>query len=224
MSVNENHKRTTNNNNNSYDIICYYNDPNDEPQHVNEVIRKIEKTHVENRKNGNNWIKLKLFGCLMINVLLSAPIYSYGTIYLQQKETFDEKPALIWPPIIFNSVYLLVTPWLFNTISTPASRNSRKIPADSSMFTKLTNKSVIIVFSLILSLGVSIGGFAFTYVKANFLMILMFYSVVGGKCNWRLIPFYDVTKEIYFKISLRHVIMHRNGKTVCSYQWNFKQR
>lgn len=174
----ENHKTATNDNN-IYDIICYYNEAEDEPQHVNEVISKIEKSN--RRVMGDRWIKWKLFGCLIINVLLSAPIYSYGTIYLQQKETFDEQPALIWPPIIFNSIYLFVTPWLFNTISTPASRHSRGPPTDSSIFAKLTNKSVIIVFTAILCCGVSIGGVAFTYLKANVFVILIFYSIVGGE-------------------------------------------
>lgn len=173
------HEAGTTSNNNIYDIICYYNEPNDEPQHAHEVIKKIEKAN--QRISRDSWIRWRLFGCLLINVLLSAPIYSYGTIYLQQKEAFDGDPAIIWPPIIFNSVYLLVTPWLFNTISTPASRNSRSPSAESTFFTRLTDKRVIIIFSLILSAGVSISGFAFTYLQANFVIILIFYSIIGGK-------------------------------------------
>lgn len=165
--------------NNIYDIICYYNEGDDEPQRVNEVIKHIEKAHQQ--IDEDKWIKWKLFGCLMINVFLSAPIYSYGTIYLQQKETFDENPAIIWPPIVFNSIYLLVTPWLFNSISTPASRSSRSNRVDSSIFSKLTNKSVIVVFTIFLATGVSIAGFAFTYLHANFVMILIFYSIIGGE-------------------------------------------
>lgn len=171
-------RKTSSNGNNIYDIICYYNEADDEPQHVVDVIKKIEKETQRIKEDG--WIKWKLLGCLVINILLSAPIYSYGTIYLQQKSIFDESPALVWPPIIFNSVYLLVTPWLFNTISTPMSRNSHA-PRESSLFAKLTNKSVIVVFSLILSAGVSTAGIAFTYFGANLMMILIFYSVVGGE-------------------------------------------
>lgn len=179
-SSSENRSASSNsNNNNIYDIICYYNEVDDEPKHVNEVIKSIEKA--SQRVPENSWVKWRLFGCLMINVMLSAPIYSYGTIYLQHKEAFDDHPAIIWPPIIFNSVYLLVTPWLFNTISTPASRNSRSLRSDSSIFSKLTNKSVIIVFSLILASGVSIAGFSFTYLNANFVMVLIFYSIIGGE-------------------------------------------
>lgn len=172
-------RKTPSNSNNIYDIICYYNETDDEPQHVVDVIKKIEKE--TQRIKRDSWIKWKLLGCLMINVLLSAPIYSYGTIYLQQKSVFDEQPALIWPPIIFNSVYLLVTPWLFNTISTPRSSRPQS-PTEASMFAKLTNRSVIVVFSLILSAGVSIAGFSFTYFGANFMIILIFYSIVGGEC------------------------------------------
>lgn len=164
---------------NIYDIICYYNEGDDEPQHVNEVIKHIEKAHQP--IDVDKWIRWKLFGCLLINVLLSAPIYSYGTIYLQQKEAFDEHPSIIWPPIVFNSIYLLVTPWLFNSISTPASRSSRSNRVESSIFSKLTNKSVIVVFSMVLATGVSVAGFAFTYLHANFVMILIFYSIIGGE-------------------------------------------
>lgn len=175
----ENSSETTSNNNNIYDIICYYNEVEDEPQHVNDVMKKIEKATEPVKRD--SWIKWKLFGCLMINVLLSAPIYSYGTIYVQQKEMFDEQPALIWPPIIFSSISLLVTPWLFNTISTPTSRHSRS--PHSSMFSKLTNKRVIVIFSLVFSAGVSISGFTFAYLKANFVIVLIFYSIVGGECQ-----------------------------------------
>lgn len=167
-------------NNNIYDIICYYNESDDDPQHVHDVIKKIEKE--AQRKKHDSWIRWKLFGCLLINVLLSAPIYSYGTIYLHQKEAFDAQPALIWPPIVFNSVYLLVTPWLFNTISTPASRNSRSPQENTSIFAKLTNKNVIIVFTLVVSAGVSMAGISFSYLSANFTIILIFYSVIGGEC------------------------------------------
>lgn len=176
-SANESHK-TTSSNDNIYDMICYYNETDDEPQHVNAVISKIERAG--RRISRDSWIKWKIFGCLMINVFLSAPIYSYGTIYLQQKEVFDEQPALIFMPIIFNSVYLLVTPWLFNSISTPTSRHSTQ-RADTSIFSKLTNKSVIIIFALVLCVGVSISGLAFTFLRANFVMILIFYSIIGGK-------------------------------------------
>lgn len=164
---------------NIYDMICYYNETDDdEPEHVIGVIKKIEKEIQQTKKDV--WVKWKLFGCLVINVLLSAPIYSYGTIYLQQRDFFDAQPALIWPPIIFNSVYLIVTPWLFNTISTPVSRTSRT-PHDSSIFSKLTNRSIIVIFTMVLSLGVSMAGFAFTYLEANLIIIITFYSIVGGE-------------------------------------------
>lgn len=177
-SLNENQKASSSNN--IYDIICYYNEDDDEPKHVTEVIHKIEKTN--QRLKRDSWIKWKLVGCLIINVLLSAPVYSYGTLYLLQKPLFDAQPILIWPPIIFMAVSLIVTPWLFNSISTPASRNSRVAAnTESSIFTNLTNKNVIIVFSAILSTGVSVAGLAFSYLKANFTMILIFYSIIGGK-------------------------------------------
>jgi hypothetical protein len=178
--MNESPKTLSSNNNNIYDIISFYED-DDEPKHVTEVIRKIEKTN--QRLKRDRWIKWKLFGCLIINVLLSAPIYSYGTLYLLQKPLFDAQPLLVYPPIVFNSVYLIVTPWLFNSISTPASRSSRLMThAESTTFAKLTNKNVIIIFSAILSMSISVAGFTFSYLKANITLILIFYSIIGGKC------------------------------------------
>ena len=203
-------------------MICYYNESDDEPQHVNEVIKKIEKEIHQPKKDV--WIKWKLFGCLVINVLLSAPIYSYGTIYLQQSDFFDAQPALIWPPIIFNSVYLIVTPWLFNTISTPASRHSHGPTPDSSIFFKLTNRNVIVVFSVILSLGVSMAGIAFTYLGASLVIILTFYSIVGGEYHPVLSTCNFYRRLFILFVSLRYVIVYYHGKTVRSYQRNIKQR
>lgn len=173
--------------NNIYDIISYHEKDEVEPTHPYEVIRRIHSSTARRRVESNVMIRCKLFGCLMIIFLLSAPIYSYGTIYLQQKEMFEPNPALIFPPIIFNSVYLLVTPWLFNSISTPASRNSSRISSQKvstttpvGLLVNLTNKNIVIAFSMMLAVSISVSGFAFTYIEANYPLILIFYSVLGG--------------------------------------------
>ncbi|CAO1417498.1 unnamed protein product [Diamesa hyperborea] len=181
-------KQPVKNSDNIYDIICYYDDNNDEESvgNVNDVINKIEKANSGKRNNNTSrysdkiYLHWKLFGCLIINVLLSSPIYAYGTIYLNQKEMFDASPALIWPPILYNSVYLIVTPWLFNTISTPSTHTATSNTSHMSLLTKLTNKNIIILFTLMLSMGISICGVLFTFFKANFFLILIFYSVFGG--------------------------------------------
>lgn len=176
-------------NSNIYDIISYNEKDDQEPNHPKDVIRRIHSstnTTTRRRLESNALIRCKLFGCLVIIFLLSAPIYSYGTIYLHQKEIFESNPALIFPPIIFNSVYLLVTPWLFNSISsTPASRNSSKVSRHTTApglahCVNLTNKNIVIGFSLILAASISIAGFAYTFVGANYMLILIFYSVLGG--------------------------------------------
>lgn len=175
-------------NNNIYDIISYNEKDDQEPNHPKDVIRRIHSSTNTTRRRleSNALIRCKLFGCLVIIFLLSAPIYSYGTIYLHQKEIFESNPALIFPPIIFNSVYLLVTPWLFNSISsTPASRNSSKVSRHTTApglahCVNLTNKNIVIGFSLILAASISIAGFAYTFVGANYMLILIFYSVLGG--------------------------------------------
>lgn len=94
---------------------------------------------------------------------------------------FDASPTLIWPPILYNSVYLIVTPWLFNTISTPSTHTATSNTSNMSLLTKLTNKNIIILFTLMLSMGISICGVLFTFFKANFFLILIFYSVFGGE-------------------------------------------
>lgn len=179
-------QKKSNGNNNIYDIISYHEKEDVEPNHTKDVIRRIHRGSYRRRIESNVVIRCKLFGCLVMILLLSAPIYSYGTIYLQQKEIFEPNPALIFPPIIFNSVYLLVTPWLFNSISTPASRNSRKISRKLppiGFLVNLTNKNIVITFSLILAASISIAGFTYTYADANHFAILIFYSVFGGRMN-----------------------------------------
>lgn len=99
---------------------------------------------------------------------------------------FDASPALIWPPILYNSVYLIVTPWLFNTISTPSTHTATSNTSHMSLLTKLTNKNIIILFTLMLSMGISICGVLFTFFKANFFLILIFYSVFGGEFSFSL--------------------------------------
>ncbi|KAG5684682.1 hypothetical protein PVAND_013899 [Polypedilum vanderplanki] len=177
------------NNNNVYDIICYYKEEDhDNENQVQHVIDNIEKAQNQqhkhksrkNRKVSNNTkfrksIKWKLFGCLIMNVLLSSPIYSYVTIYLHHKDKFDANIALIWIPIIFNAIYLLVTPWLFNSLLSPSSHSS-----SSSTVIRLTNRNVIIVSTLILATAISLAGMTFAYLNANFVFIVILYGVFGG--------------------------------------------
>lgn len=177
------------NGSNVYDIICYYKDDNNDNQDhstVHEVVDNIEQAN-ENINNNKNEVlrkhsskrsiteslKLKLFGCFLMNVLLSSPIYGFSSIYLLNKDKLDGSIALIWIPIIFNAVYLLVTPWLFNTLI-PSTTH-----ADSNA-TRLTNRNVIIVFTLIMSSAISLSGFTFSYLDANFFLIFLFYGVIGG--------------------------------------------
>ncbi|CAG9803136.1 unnamed protein product [Chironomus riparius] len=174
------------NGSNVYDIICYYKDDNNENQDhgtVHEVIDNIEQGNnnnnnveiakVSSKKNIVESLKWKLFGCFLMNVLLSSPIYGFITIYLLHKDKLDGSIALIWIPIIFNAVYLLVTPWLFNTLipsTTHANSNAMR----------LTNRNVIIVFTLIMSAAISLSGFTFSYLNANFFLICLLYGVIGG--------------------------------------------
>lgn len=69
-------KQPVKNSDNIYDIICYYDENNDEESvgNVNDVINKIEKANNGTRNNNNSrysdksYLHWKLFGCLIINV------------------------------------------------------------------------------------------------------------------------------------------------------------
>ena len=69
-------KQPVKNSDNIYDIICYYDDNNDEESvgNVNDVINKIEKAnngkrnHNTSRYSDKSYLHWKLFGCLIINV------------------------------------------------------------------------------------------------------------------------------------------------------------
>ena len=69
-------KQPVKNSDNIYDIICYYDENNDEESvgNVNDVINKIEKANNGKRNNNNSrysdksYLHWKLFGCLIINV------------------------------------------------------------------------------------------------------------------------------------------------------------
>ena len=68
-----------------YDVICYYDDQEDQEkgiQTVNDVIYKlaIDKRQRQ-RKHDDNYIKLKLLGCLLINVNLKNFKYSIQIIF-----------------------------------------------------------------------------------------------------------------------------------------------
>lgn len=215
---NEKSSNGSGNNNNVYDIICYYKEENDGENHdnVHDVIEHIEKAKTKHQQQKNDfkeevferkkWIKWRLFGCLIMNILLSSPIYSFVTIYLHHKEKLDENIALIWIPIIFNAVYLLSTPWLFNTILSPTSNAS-----SSPNVSRLTNRNVLIIFTLVLSAAISLSGFAFAYLNANFFLILLFYGIIGGKKN---IFFYHFIFFFFSFIKLKRIFIRQDVKCI----------
>jgi hypothetical protein len=204
-SISINSKNISEGSNNIYDIICYYKEEDENYDNVNAVIENIQKVESrsreaagENYNNNNNnnenkyyrhddkrrqreWIKMKLFGCLLINVFLSSPIYGFATIY-SHIGGLDGNILLIWIPIIFNATYLIVTPWLFNPTSYTLSSMKASTFASSSSFSskKLTNRNVIIFFTLIMSTAISFSGFVYAYLDANFILILLSYAVIGG--------------------------------------------
>lgn len=79
-------KQPVKNSDNIYDIICYYDDNNDEESvgNVNDVINKIEKANSGKRNNNTSrysdksYLHWKLFGCLIINVRNCCDYYRKG--------------------------------------------------------------------------------------------------------------------------------------------------
>lgn len=96
-------KQTAENSDNIYDIICYYDDNNDEESvgNVNDVINKIEKANNGTRNNSRNsdksYLHWKLFGCLIINVRMFLVMMIKG-------ESFNKKSlqSTLGSPFIAN--------------------------------------------------------------------------------------------------------------------------
>jgi hypothetical protein len=151
-----------------YDIICYYKEENEENNDtVHAVIENIEKSSHKRRVLKNKWLKFRLFGCMLIIILLSSPVYCYVTLYLHHRDVVeDQNVVLIWAPIIFNAVYFVVTPWLIS----------------DSILSSLSNRTVILLFTCILSLAISASGFVFIFFDDKFFpLVIALYGVIGGK-------------------------------------------
>lgn len=89
-------KQNAENSDNIYDIICYYDDNNDEKSvgNVNDVINKIEKANNGTRNSDNSrhsdksYLHWKLLGCLIINVRMFLVI-------IKQGESINNPPNLL---------------------------------------------------------------------------------------------------------------------------------
>lgn len=150
-----------------YDIICYYKEENEEDNHtVHAVIENIEKKHKRRKIDHRKWLALRLFGCMLIIMLLSSPVYGYVTLYLHHRELVEDgNVVLIWAPIIFNAVYLLVTPWLIS----------------DTILSRLSNRTVIFLFTLTMSFAISASGLIFVYFDDKlFPLVILVYGVIGG--------------------------------------------
>lgn len=168
----ENEKSNACADNAAYDIICYYKEENeDDNDTVHAVIENIERTAQKQSSKrdkidyNQKHVMWRLFGCLVIIILLSSPIYGWASLFIHQRSLFDENIVLIWAPIIYSSVYLLVTPWLFS----------------AACVAQFSYRIIILVSTFIMSLAISISGLIFIYFRANFLLITLLYGVIGGE-------------------------------------------
>ena len=153
-----------------YDIICHYKEDNEEDNNntVPAVIENIEKgSYKRHEPTHRKWMFLRLVGCMLIIILLLSPVYGFVTLYVHHKELLENGCIiLIWAPVIFNASYLFVTPWLF----------------PNSTLSSLSNRTIIILSTLIITFAISISNFLFIYFNESFsLLIVLLYGFIGGK-------------------------------------------
>lgn len=94
-------------------------------------------------------------------MILSCPVYAYGLFLIKEPSTKD-----VWPPIVFNSVYLMLTPQFFNS---------------NSWIHSLRDRAVIVIGVIIASTGITINGLMLSSSEPHYLIGTFFYGGLGGK-------------------------------------------
>lgn len=105
----------------------------------------------------------------LFQMILSCPVYVYGLFLVQEPSTKD-----VWPPIIFNSVYLMLTPQFFKSYS---------------FIHRLSDRAGTVIGVIIASVGITINGLLLSSSDPHYLIGTFFYGGLGGKacCNTILV-------------------------------------
>lgn len=96
-------------------------------------------------------------------MILSCPVYIYGLFVVQEPSGKDT-----WPPIVFNSVYLMLTPQFFKS---------------QSSIHRLSDRAGVVVGVIIASVGITINGLMVSSSDPHYLIGTLFYGGLGGKVH-----------------------------------------
>lgn len=99
-------------------------------------------------------------------MILSCPVYVYGLFLVQEPSTRD-----VWPPIVFNSVYLMLTPQFFKSYS---------------FIHRFSDRSGIVIGVIIASIGITINGLVLSSPDSYYLIGTLFYGGLGGKAYFNI--------------------------------------
>lgn len=94
-------------------------------------------------------------------MILSCPVYVYGLFLVDEPNAND-----VLPPIVFNSVYLMLTPKFFKL---------------NSKIHHLNDRIGIVIGVIIASTGITINGFMLSSPDPYYLIATLFYGGLGGK-------------------------------------------
>lgn len=103
----------------------------------------------------------------LFQMILSCPVYVYGLFLVQEPSTKD-----VWPPIVFNSVYLMLTPQFFKSYS---------------LIHRLSDRTGIFIGVIIASVGITINGLVLSSSDPYYLIGTLFYGGLGGKAHCNII-------------------------------------
>lgn len=118
-------------------------------------------------------------------MILSCPVYVYGLFLVQKPSTRD-----LWPPIVLNSVYLMLTPQFFKS---------------TSLIHRCGDRAGMVIGVIIASAGITINGLILSSSDPSYLIGAMFYGGLGGKHTVKLYSYFFrlVIKQIK-KTFLKH--------------------
>lgn len=96
-------------------------------------------------------------------MILSCPVYVYGLYLAQDSDTYD-----VLPPIVFNSVYLMLTPQFFKS---------------HSKIHRLSDRMGVVVGVFIAGAGITLNGFVLSSSDPCYLIGTIFYGGLGGNSH-----------------------------------------
>lgn len=100
-------------------------------------------------------------------MILSCPVYVYGLFVLKEPNANN-----VLPPILLNSVYLMLTPKFFKPFST---------------IHRLNDRAGIMLGVIIASVGITINGIVLSSSDSYYLIGIICYSGLGGKYDVALL-------------------------------------